>query len=71
MDELDQDEAGEHWFAPGASAVTLSVILRHREAAWLVAGMEIPSDTLAGLHGSGDLSCLMTSTPAALALMVG
>jgi len=39
VDELDQDATGQYYFAPGASAVTLSVILRHRGAAWLVAGM--------------------------------
>lgn len=39
VDELDQDEAGQYYFAPGARAHTLSVILRHRESGWLVAGI--------------------------------
>jgi hypothetical protein len=39
VDELNQDEAGQYYFAPGAVAHTLSVVLRHRESTWLVAGI--------------------------------
>lgn len=39
LDELVRDEAGQHWFPPGAWAITLSVIMRRRESRWLVAGL--------------------------------
>jgi hypothetical protein len=39
LDELDRDEDGQYYFAPGAQVIGLSVILRHREPRWLVAGI--------------------------------
>jgi hypothetical protein len=37
--ELDRDESGQYYFAAGAQAINLSIILRHRESVWLAAGM--------------------------------
>jgi|SRR6266487_3573051 len=39
LDEMYQDETGQHYFAPGAAVIALSIICRHREARWLVAGL--------------------------------
>lgn len=39
LDEMGRDEQGQHYFAPGTSVLTLSIICRRREARWLVAGI--------------------------------
>jgi hypothetical protein len=39
VQDLDRDETGQYFFAPGAQAMALTVIVRHGESGWLVAGI--------------------------------